>query len=533
MSVEREELERIEVDAEKLALVGAVSVFLFGAVLGSGISLEAGHVVQAVLAPSSVSGNWAGVSGELSGFQEETAKPLDFFYVDDERSGTVNDLSLPGQDDGDHFLASVPFYTDNFQSESLGNVSLTDLEADGLFDEEKFPAFYPNSSSYDEVDDNPEKTFEHSGTIELLDREFDSVKTELNDGIEYHLLSYSDGDDVYPVFLTRIQDYESCYDGNSCDYQFMLPEVDDDYSFYMLSRENPVDITTFIDGEESTEFPYSGRPYNLTVTTEAIFDDYRPLDTEIRITEREGNNLFVPAISEAYDSRSQIVTETVEGSATVMMSPTQYNSPDNYNLTVDVYSDGEAYDNVSLTVANDNIEFTDSGPVAKGFDSLENEYKKGVDRLRPVASCLYSNVNSDNAYRLEASPGESFETVRGVPYVVSPDSEFFSLVEQGSHLVMSPARNESTVHLDSGGLYSSDDDVVFTPTLGSSEDDELGIELYDGQGDLLGETNLSVRDSTCGDVTDGGQIDAPELNSFKKRVNAVRPVLNSLFVAGS
>ena len=534
MSKNSDYINQLELDVEKLALVCAVGVFLFGAVLGSSIGLEGGNIVKAVLSASYVSSNWAGVSGEVTGFQEETNLPIEYFFVDDTRSGTVNAVDMSGQLDGNHFLASVPFYSDSFKPDKLGNVTPTDLEADGLFNRDNFSTFYPDATSYDSLHDNPEKTFTESGKLRVLDEEYDVMKTTLNDGIDYYVLSYETGTGTIPIFLTRIDDYVSCYDGNNCNYQFLLPNINEEYSFYMLSEYEPVNITTLIDGNDSTVFPYSGRPYNLTVVTETVFGEQRPLDTEVRITEREGNNLFMPAFTSNYSSKGQIITKTENGSVSLLMSPTQYNSPEDYNLSVEVYSDGESYETVSMSVRNNNIEFTDNGPVAKGFNNLENSYKKGIDRLRPIANCMYSKVNSDQVYNLEVSSGTDLKVVRGIPYVINANSEFFRLVEDGSHLVMSPARESDTVHLEAGGgLYDSSNEVLFTPTLSSIEDTSLGIELYDSQGDLLGETNLSVRDSTCGSVVDGVKSDAPELNSLKKRVNAIRPVLNSLFVAGS
>jgi|GEM_PF-1857468 len=534
MSVDSDYIDRLEFDVEKIALVCAVGVFLFGAVLGSSIGLEGGNIVKAVLAPSYVSSNWAGVSGEVTGFQEETNSPIEYFFVDDSRSGTVNTIDMSGQADGDHFFASIPFYSSSFNPQDLENVTSSDLEAGGLFDSEGFSTFYPDSTSYDSLHDNPEKTFTESGNVRILDKEYDAMKTTLNQGIDYYVLSYDTGSGVEPIFLTRINDYETCYDGNSCNHQFLLPDINEEYSFYMLSEYEPVNITTLIDGEASTVFPYSGRPYNLTVVTETVFGDQEPLDTQVRITEREGNNLFTPAFSQNYSSKGQIVTETRNGSVSLLMSPTKYNSPDDYNLSVEVYSDGEAYETVSMSVENNNIEFTDDGPASKGFDNLENSYKKGIDRLRPIANCMYSNINSNKIYSLKASSGIDLDVVRGVPYVIDAEVDSFKLVEDGSHLVMNPARDSDTVHLEAGGgLYDSSDDVLFTPTLSSVEDDSLGVKLYDRQGDLLGETNLSVRSSTCGDVVDGVESSAPELNSLKKRVNAIRPVLNSLFVAGS
>lgn len=83
------------------------------------------------------------------------------------------------------------------------------------------------------------------------------------------------------------------------------------------------------------------------------------------------------------------------------------------------------------------------------------------------------------------------------------------------------------------GIYSENDQKVFTPTIPKSESDGFSLELLDGQGNLLQEVNISVKGSTCGTNDAGSFSTIPNSNDFKKRINSVTPILNSLFVAGT
>jgi hypothetical protein len=539
---EEVDFHELEVDAEKTSMVFLISVVFLGAAIAGSITLEGGSIVNAMLDVSLGAEKWAGVSGSVYMEINDTPESIHSKFIDDEVGGTL-ELDLRGKVDERHYFGALPFDNSDFEPDRLGNLSLSDLEAGGLFDESDFPTFYPDDSSYEEVRESPDETFESTEQITLFEEQYSALKTTLHDGIPYYLLSYELNGEEQPLFLSSIKDYSSCYDGNSCNHQFMLPEINgSNYHFYMLPEIDPVNVTTFVDGEKNRTFPYPARPYNLTVETRDIFEDNTLDERTIRISEREGNNLFTPAIgSTDYTSEAEVITTTPGGSKSLMFAPTKYSSPGEYELSIEIMTQtGQVGQTEQLFVDRGTIEFTEAGPSEKGFGFRENEYKQGVNHMRPIANCLFSHLSDENAVELKVDANTSELTLsRGVPYkldVSDADVDYFNLKEPDSHVVLLPGggNSTSTVHLPGDeNPFISSSEVAFTPTVLKSEDDGLRIELLDSQEDLLQEINLTVKDATCASFESGTQIDAPYLKSFKKRVNSIRPVLRSLFVAGN
>lgn len=540
------DVHELEVDAEKTSMVFLISFLMFGAAISASISLEGGEIVRAILSAQDISERWSGVSGELIGHREDTPESVDMLIANDDTGSTVG-VNLRGQLDGKHYFAAIPFDDADFDQSRLGNISLSDVESGNLFDESDFPIFYPEGSSYEEIRDAPDETFENTADLRVLEEPYSGLRTTLRDGVPTYLLNYSLDSGEAPIFITPIRKYNSCYNEEACNYEFLLPSLNgstrgEDYNFYMLSENRPVNVTVLIDGERNRTFPFAGRPYNLTILTRDIFDGNSLVNRDIRITEKEGNNLFTPAVdSSGYDSRAEIVTETKGGVKSILFAPTEYSSPENYNLTVDIITDdGLIGQRENLSVRSESIERTDKGPSEKGFSGMENEYKRGVNHLRPIADCLFNYVSDEMAYELDVnSSDDNLKVTRGIPYLVNlenSDAEYYRLEEPSSHLVMFPAggNDTATVHRPSAdSSYSASEEVVFTPTVLGSEDSGLKIKLMDSEEDLLHEANLSVKGATCGSPEDGFQREAPYLKSFKKRVNSIRPVLNSLYVAGN
>jgi hypothetical protein len=514
--------------------------------LGSGAGLEtlAGEIVKAIITGESVSSRWVGFSGSVGEYREDKVSSFRSISAGEARSGQVNEVTFPGQNDERHYYAAIPFNGSDFQRSRLRNITLSDLQAGGLFDENDFPIFYPDGLSYSVVSDSPVETFKKEGTVTLLNKTWSTAKADLQSNVGSHVVGYKYEGDVKPIFVTSVDNYPSCYDGSSCNFQFLVPNIaGQDYHFYMIPETMPVEITTYIDGSRSTTFPYAGRPYRLNITTRAIFGDDELVERPIRIVEKQGNNMFTPAVeSTGYESSAKIKTKTTGGTKEILFAPTGYSSPGSYNLSIKVLAaSGKVAGVEYMTIENGNIQFTTQGPTEKNMGEYSTSYKKGVNRLTPITNCLFKKVNSGISFRLTPDTGTgSYTLVRGVPYIVDirgSSAEFYELSEPGSHLVMSPARSEDfgeTVHLSSGELpYSESNQVVFTPTLPKSEDDDFSLDLLNGQGNLLHEVNISIKGSTCGTNSEGSFSSLPSSDDFKKRINSITPVLNSLFVAGT
>jgi hypothetical protein len=536
----------VTISREKIIL-GVVLIVLFsGLSLGIDLQTYAGEIVKSILSTATLTERWVGLSGSVSGSLDDSAKPFTTVSAGNDEAAEVMEMDFGGQLDFNHYYAAIPYNGgEEFDKSDVRNISLADMDANQLFDEGDFPIFYPDGTSYSALSDSPEETFQNTGELKLLNDTYRGVKADLKTDVPTYVLGYAHESDVQPIFLTPIQEYPNCYDGGSCDYQLMFPNIGGaDYHIYMLPEYQAVNINTYIDGENTTVFPYPGRPYRLNVTTRAIFKDDKLVNRSIRVVERSGNSMFIPSVAgDGYKSRAVLNTETLEGTQELLISPTQYSSPASYNLSVrSLSADGEITDIQYMSVRENIISFSDQGPEDKDLGEYSTKYKKGVNRLRPISSCLFKKISNDISFEINIadSSDSNFTLVRGVPYVMNiQDSSVnsYSLEEPRSHLVMNPARSNEfgeTTHLNiRDAAYQASDRVVFTPTVPKSEDSGLSADMLDDQGNLLYDVNFSVKGSTCGSADDGQYSSVPLQNSFKKRVNAVRPVLRSLFVAGS
>lgn len=513
---------------------------------GSALSIDSfgGEVAEAILDGEAVSSRWVGISGEIKGSRAETAESIFSFRSDDGNAGSVQTIDLDGINDGNHYFISTPEDIGTFNQGNLRNVSLAELSAGGLFDEDDFPVFYPDQVSYSSVSDNPSNTFTETSNLTVLGKPYEGPVTTLKNGIEMTVLAYQHNGEKIPIFVNKINDYSTCYDGNSCNYQMMMPNLQgEEYYVYQVSAVVPIKLNTYIDGEDKNIFPYAGRPYRLNVTTRSIFEGDKLVDRKIELIETQGNNLFAPAVeATSYKSSAKVITDTENGYKEFLFSPTGYSSPSGYNLSINTYNSNDEIAGIKyMGIENGNIDFTNEGPEEKDLGEYSTSYKKGVNGLTPIANCLFKNVNNGVSFELAPEDStSSYTLVRGTPYIMnigSSSADFYRLSEPGSHLAMSPSRSSEfgeTVHMGSGnGIYSENDQVVFTPTIPKSEDDNFSLELLDGQGNLLQEVNISVKGSTCGSNEAGSFSTIPNSNDFKKRINSVTPILNSLFVAGT
>jgi hypothetical protein len=526
---DRVDIHEVEADAEKTGLLILVSTVFLGAAFSASITLGGGDIVKAVLSVERQSDRWIGVSGDLIGERNETSLPVHRLKVPSDAEST-SEVNLRGIDDGRHLFASIPFYSDRFRVPEVKNVSDDDLNSGGIFDPEDFPVFYPGYSS---IGDSPAETFQQEASIGVLGKRFSGLKTELGSGAEIYLLSYETEKGREPLLISRIKSRSPCQDGSSCAYEFLLPKLNGSrYSFYMLPQDSSVTLNVLIDGEDRNTFKYPARPYNLTVQTRDGFRNGEPVDREFVIEERSGNNLFSPSVS-GYTSSARLKDQTVNGSASVLFVPTGYSSPDEYRIQVKVPSAGPS-GSQKLQISRDVIEFTSQGPAEKGFEEEVVQFRKEVNRFRPIASCLFSRVSSGNVRILEPDTNtQQFKLSRGIPYVLEANSSLagYRLREPGSHLVMAPVFGGETVDRASDGLYETGSNVVFTPTLKSSEDNALSLDLVDTSGDVQ-EVNLSVASATCKDTGAGVSGSTERTEELKKRINSIRPVLRSMFVAG-
>lgn len=501
------------------------------------IDTIAGVIQEVIIDSETVSERWTGVSGDVNNeleFSDLGLDPITTINVE-ENSGGVLEVDFDAVDDEEFYIAMIAGKTDEIDIDNFQGTSYTEVENGGLFPESNFPMFYEDPG-YNEISDGPIETFEENEeTIELLDENYLAVESVLEDNIPMHVIKYDDGVFDRPVFLVNVEEYSSCFDGRECQHQFLLPSVEDDYGVYLLSEQNPVEVTTFVNEERTEEFQNPGLPYKFEVETRTVFgNDLVDEDTFFR--EIEGNNMFVPAIDETgYNSKSELSFETVDGTKEVLIVPTFRQTPE-YQIEVGTEKTGVS---TTMTVEEENVVSSEDRIEEISMEEYSTEYKEGVNSLRPIADCLFRSSESETFYEIEVSSEDTVELVSGKPFVVNIvdlEVETYRLEESRSHLVMSPVRTEDfgqTVHQPEEDFEASQN-ALFTPTVPPDEDDGIKITTFDENGDRLYDVEIVIPDvGVCADVTGFETVDYDEATEFSERINAIRPILDSMFVAGN
>lgn len=530
----------------------AVLVLFFAAAGAAGlIDLLSGTISEVFLDSTALSGSWVGVSGNVNqdiGFTDES---IGSFVSNSGNSGEVLSLDLDGGQTGDNaVIAVVPFIDNNLDPSGLGDMSQSELESQEPLPENYFPSMY-NGLGYEDSSDSVLETFDQEGSITLFETDYDTVVSTTQNNIDVHMLKYDSLEEgEIPAFFVDSDSYDECFDGGSCNYQFILPSLEDStggdrYNIFLASKTDPVDITTFINGEPSTEFESVAQPYSLTVETEAVFGG-QPVDQTTRVVEREGNNLFIPAIgSTGYESEAFTEFTPENGEFELLVVPTKSSTPD-YNMQVRAFSDaGDIAGRQNLTVDSESVPANPtSAEQLQLLDDFLSEYNQGVNALRPIANCVFEYASEDNIfYRLDIdSSTDSLTLSPGVPYIVDVDGGSvanYQIKEPGSRLVFLPSLTDEFGERDhrasEQGVFSSDEEVVFTPTVNNLNDEELEIELGDAQGGTVNTVDINAAQSVCGepDNGDGSSTSSGPTSDLTTRVNAVRPILNSMFEAGN
>lgn len=533
-----------------LAVVFLILLFT-GVGAASIVDLLSGTITEALLDGAGVSGSWIGLSGSVGAEIAETDDPIYSLVSNSGNSGEVQRVDLDGLNADRSVYAALPFNSSSFEPSKLSNMSQSQLIAGEPLPEPYFPKLH-DGLGYQSSSDSVTDTFDQDGSITLFEKNFETVKATTQNDVDVHMLKYySEGLAMdIPAFFVDISDYDECFDSNPCDYQFILPSLEgstgnQEYSFYLVSKTNPIDITTYINGEQKTEFDTAAQPYNLTVETEAVFGGAR-VEQPTKLVEREGNNLFIPSVSGTnYESEASVEFIPENGIKDFLVVPTKNNAFD-YQMQVRVFTTaGDIAGSENLTVDSETIPSSPTSPnQLQLLDDFLTEYNQGVNALRPIADCAfrYSSERND-FYEIDVGSGTSSLTLSpGVPYVVNvndPSVQSYRLEEAGSRLVFMPSLTDEfgnrTHSAPEEGLFSAGQRVLFTPTVNNLNDDGLRIVLEDGQGSVINSVNINAAQSVCGDPNQGdGSLTFFSADSdMVQRINTVRPILDAMFRAGN
>ncbi|MFB6180720.1 MAG: hypothetical protein ABEJ93_02485 [Candidatus Nanohalobium sp.] len=508
----------------KRVKTGLVSLFLVILVAGASAGLMdqlAGEIGKYVISTDAVSSKWTGVSGEVGQWKDIGREPVYKLNLDSSDSGEVNEIDLPGRLRDPYYYAAMPVTGEKFNKTKLANTSLQDVDKGQLFPENSYPEFYPN---YKDLSDAPDETFKQKAEIKVLDKKYTALKTSLQTGIDYYLLKYNTGGEEHPVFIVDTQRYSSCYSGGSCNFQFLLPMADTStYSFYQLATSDPINMTTWINGDKSSSFKFPGRPYRLEVKTKTVFGE-KLTDANISVAEQNGNNLFLPS------GFGEARLETVSSSGhtqELLVTPTGYQTGENYSLRLKAFKSDYFTRIEQLEIGKEYLKPGGPSPGDIGLSQFSSRYKENVNQLRSVFDCASHSLNQETAFKLSVSSGGTKKVVRGRPYLVEVDgADKYSIAENGSILLMSPSGQDTTVH--SGGNFSAGEKTLFIPT---KREGNISLKAFNSSGGKVFESEFELVPGTCSSVRDGVAVSF-DSRRVGERINAVKQLLNSMYAAG-
>lgn len=228
-------------------------------VSGYQIDLDGGNIEQKDLASQQASQNWIGISGDVNrfgdGILDQKVGQLTF---DSSQTGEVIDTDLKGLSGGGFYFAFAP-YNQKVEVSNISSPEPGDLQKNGIFGEEDFPAFYPD---YANITDTPDETFTQSETVMLENQHINLSKAVLSSGVTLYLGKFTRNGSELPVFIAPIdglqyngERYQSCHDGGKCSQEFILPTYvheDNAYSINFLSSGKPISGCGEIDYNGST-----------------------------------------------------------------------------------------------------------------------------------------------------------------------------------------------------------------------------------------------------------------------------------------
>ena len=485
------------------------------------IQLFAGSTFFAKISTEVNTERWAGMYGKVSGQAEESNLPFLALSID---SSQIINLDLPGENfmDGKHYYAALP-QNETFNLTKVKNITAEDLEEYGIFNSSNFPIFHPN---YYSKSDNPKKTFCcKKKEILLGGKGFTAFEIELEADVTYYLLKYDVETTQLPLFLVEIKNY-TCYDGNSCNYEVILP-VGKTYYFYILSKERPIKFDVWIDGVKRTDFEYTAIPFNVTVRATHLYTG-EPLNLTLAVYEREGNNLFVlPLDAGVYFSQAFGFTQTDEnGYAKFVVAPTKYQSSSFYKIAVAALTPTFLIEKeLELQVDANEINYIKKTTPVSPFVS---DLKDGINWLRPIANCLFKYAsNLQQASRISINGANVFYVNRGIPYIidtVDPSAAYIEIEEKNGYLILMPAHRLELWNFSHVVFNVSNKDIIITPTLDGGK--IFKAKIYDSNKNLLYEVIFNVTEATCQTPS---SLEFFSSQKLKDAINSVRPVLNSLY----
>ncbi|MGM5480825.1 MAG: hypothetical protein ACQESE_00275 [Nanobdellota archaeon] len=513
------------------------------------VDVLAGRSYKVSLEANAPSGRWAGVTISHNEVElDESNLPFGSIRFD---TPEIEARQFPGKNLNDDIHYYAAMFDESFNLTRVHNVTVEDLDPNEMFDQTDFPDFYPDYLSYG---DNPKRTFEGNTTDILLGGEnFTAFVMTLAEDVTYYLLRYDEGSNKRPLFLTHL-DYQTCYKGQECVGEFMLPVSPNEYNFYALNKYTSYDYRIWVDGVETNSFSQTALPYNLTVEVSNLYTSQLEPGVDVLVGEHNGQNIFIPYRMSGYISDSYTVgTADADAMETFLVAPTVYPSVDNYTIFVAVLKEGNLLSEEELYVNSKDTLVRFSKPLSPS--TLYDNAKASVNAMSQIANSLFKwssqflsskrfkisyDISSDSFttydYEISSYLPSPISLKTGAPNVIetsvtdggTPQSDYMIRIsEKDGYLIMNPYTESSPLsekqryHRQSVPVSQ---EFIITPTSLGKIDSNVTFEVLDYRGEIVAEKQFNVTSSLV--YTGGVYFNNDQLKTI---VNAMNQVLSSLY----
>lgn len=518
--------------------------------------IVSGHIYGANLESIGLTSLWGGLFGSLSSTELEVSdKPFHSFTVGSSSVYQVSNLPGLNLKNGQHYFGLLPINT-SFNISKIRNVTISDLDENGLFNQTNFPHFHPN---YTDKKDNANYTFCCSQkTFKIDGTNFMGFVITLESNIEYGLLKYQYNDTTaYPLFIVELDDY-TCVGQTQCNYEFLVP-YDKTYYFYALSKIPAYNITTYIDGNEGTTFQKPALPYNLTVRVTRAYGGTPVANITVAVIENNGNNLFVPLRLNGITSLALCSGKTDNnGYVQFIAVPTEYPEITGYSISVVLLTN-----DLQTVLKEKNLSIAVTGSISGekkplSPSELSNDGKVAVNTINSLVSSLYAWANIDGQALNHditvytngtISPAQN-ELGTGAPNIIRvtlkdagtqiPISGYVRIEEAQGWIVMHPPYSSESVigsktrlhrefYIPTGSYF------LVSPTNNPPASSELYLLVYNSTYGLVGNFSGDQFNATNSISDEGtgvrGGYQTLNLNEFKTTINALASIGSNLYYA--
>lgn len=312
-------------------LLGVSSIFAQNVNLSAGASYDLG------LYSERNASMWAGLRITQNNISlDESSLPFLTLGISSAGFGTstVLDTAFPGANHNDGYHYYVALQESTFNASHLRNVSLSDLEYTGMFNQSLYPQF---DEEYYILSENPNTTLCCSMVnITFAGLNFSVFNITVLPNSTLYVGKYNNGTADKPIFISPITN-NTCYTVGACVSQLLVPVSPYAYNMYSIHKFGAYYYDVYIDGTATTVFSRSAAPHNVSLTLRNLYGGYTVANYHVAMYEDYGNDIIMPALSGIYSESFALSTTDLQGNTSFIVIPTDYTSLPSYEIGIATY----------------------------------------------------------------------------------------------------------------------------------------------------------------------------------------------------